>query len=215
MVNVPNVPGVPPLPSYSGQVFGLLTSDIVGIIGGLFVSQWGIFFNGIPVLSTADNFVSFDFKQDFALSDYPVEGALGGLANPLSIGGSSGFQTYNKVALPADIRVRASCGGSEAKRQAFLATCAAIAANTFLYDVVTPERIFLNYNFSHWDFRRQANQGNGLVSVDLWLTEIRTSFTATFTSTSQPGEAGGQALGAVQPEAPSDVVLQGPGGGFF
>lgn len=215
MPNVPNVPGVPPLPSYSTQVFGLLTSDLVGIVGGLFVSQWGIFLNGIPVLSTADNFVSLDFKQDFAISDYPVEGAIGGLANPLSIGGSSGFQTYNKVALPADIRIRASCGGSEAKRQAFLATCAVIVPNTFLYDVVTPERIYLNYVFSHMDVRRQAGQGAGLVTVDLWLTEVRTSFTATFLNTAQPGIAGAQALGAVQPQAPSDVALQGAGGGFF
>lgn len=186
------MPGVPPLASYGSGIFPFLTNDLIGNVAALFESQWGIFLNGIPVLIAADNMVSFEHRQDHAISDYPVE--------------NGGFQSYNKVGLPQEVRVRMSCGGSEIDRQAFLASIDLVMNNTFLYDVVTPEKVYLDYNFSHRDLRRTASSGAGLLTVDLWLTEIRVSSTATFTSTSQPGEAGGQALGNVQPAAPSEAV---------
>lgn len=194
MPDIPNVPGVPALSSYSIGNFTLLTSDLIGtIVAGLVPGQWGIFLNGVPVLALADNFAAFEFRRDFSVPDYPVE--LGA------------FQSYNKVQLPADLRVRVSCGGSEERRQAFLASLDLAMANTFLFDVLTPEKAYLNYNFVHMDFRRDNLHGAGLITVELWLTEIRQSTATLFTTTQQPAEAGTAGLGNVQAQPPAiDLV---------
>lgn len=185
MPNIPNVPGVPSLTSYLASAVTLLVADTIGLISSiLFGPQWGIFLNGVPVL-VADSTVSFEFRQDFPISDYPTE--------------QGGFQSYNKVQLPADIRMRVAAGGSEFKRQAFLDSIDRVINTTDLYDVVTPEKVYLSYCFTHRDFRRSATNGVGLIIVDLWLTEVRVSSAATFTNTQQPGNAGAQALGNVQP----------------
>lgn len=189
MANVPHVPGVPALPSYSSGVISLLTRDLVSLLLGGIGIQWGIFRSGIPVIF-ADSTVSFELKQDFPISDYPVE--------------DGGFQSYDKVQLPTDIRIRMATGGSVARRQAFLATIEAVMNTTDLYDVLTPETVYLGYNFVHRDFRRTAQNGLGLIVVDLWLTEVRVTSTATFTNTKQPGDAGSQSIGHVQPQVIGD-----------
>lgn len=185
MPNVPNVPGVPALLSYSPFSVVLLVQDVARAVLGPFVTRWGIFLNGVPVLA-ADNQISFEYLQDFPISDYPVE--------------KGGFQSYNKVQLPGDIRVSFSAGGSEENRQAFLASVDAVMNTISLYDVVTPEKIFLGYNFTHRNFRRTAQRGVGLIVVELRLTEVRPVVTTTFTSTQQPGIAGRQGAGAVEPQ---------------
>lgn len=196
MPNVPRVPGVPMLRSYSAASIILIAGDLLRALTGLATTRWGIFRNGVPVL-VADNVVSFEFKQEFSLSDYPVE--------------QGGFQSYNKVQIPSEIRVRVSAGGSDANRQAFLASIADVINTTDLYDVVTPETVYIGYNFSHRDFRREAREGLGLITVDLWLTEIRQTATATFTSTQQPGVAGRQANGNVQAVTPATAVSEAVG----
>lgn len=201
MAAVPNVPGVPSLRAYSISSTVLLVSDAVRALLGPFATRWGIFRNGIPVI-ISDNAISFELKQDFPISDYPVE--------------AGGFQSYNKVQLPGDIRMRFSAGGSELNRQVFLASIDAVIRTTDLYDVVTPEKVFLDYCFSHRDWQRNAKNGVGLIVVDLWLTEIRETATSTYTNTQQPGVAGQQSGGLVQPQTPSDQTLAAVGnGGFF
>lgn len=196
MPAVPNVLGVPRLSSYSIGDAVLLVAD--GILASLFSSSpsWGIFRNGLPVIDS-DSTVSFELKQDFPISDYPVE--------------KGGFQSYNKVQLPTDIRVSVAGGGSDASRQVFLASIDAVMNTTDVYDVVTPEKVYTGYNFSHRDFRRTAHNGVGLITVDLWLIEIRATATANFQSTQQPGVAGQQGLGNVQPETTTGLSLSLPG----
>lgn len=194
MPNVPNVPGVPPLSSYIPNSIALLTQDLISFLIGGTAQQWGIFLDGESVIA-ADNTISFEYKQDFPVSDYRVE--------------QGGFQSYDKVQLPGDIRMRFSCGGSVSDRQDFLASIDAVMNTTDLYDVLTPEEVYLSYNFVHRDInKRTASNGVGLVVVDLWLTEIRESSTATFSNTQQPGDAGKQNTGNVQPQAPSTAVQQ-------
>ncbi len=191
MPNVPNAPGVPPLSSYGASNVALLIADVIASIGGQAGTQWGIFLNGAPIID-GDSVVSFDFKQDFPVSDYPVE--------------KGGFQSYDKVQLPADIRVRYSAGGSIANRQVFLDSIEAVMNTVDLYDIVTPEITYLGYNFTHRDFRRTAANGVGLIVVDLWLTEIRVTSTATFINTQQPGEAGQQNGGNVQGQETGSII---------
>lgn len=192
MPNVPKVPGVPNLASYAAGTIALMIEDAIGsLVFGNSASVWGVYQDGLPVIDH-DSFVAFDFRQDFSILDYPVE--------------DGGFQSYNKVQLPPEIRVRVSCGGPISRRQAFLASIDAVMSTTELYDVVTPETVYLGYNFSHRDFRRAGDQHNGLIVVDLWLTRIRETSSATFTNTQQPPAAGQQNTGNVQPQTPNDRI---------
>jgi hypothetical protein len=195
MPNVPNVPGVPPLLSYSANPIALLLQDAVAALLGLFAPpQWGIFSNGFPVI-VADNQISFDYKQDFPISTYPVE--------------QGQFQTYDRVQLPSEIRCRFSAGGNVTNRQNFLQSIDAVMnSGITLYDVVTPEETYLGYTFNHRDFSRTAESGVGLIVVDLWLTEVIETATAQFQNTQQPGNAGQQASGNVTPQAPSSSIQQ-------
>jgi hypothetical protein len=186
MPDVPQVPGVPDLLSYAGGVGGalvLLTQDVLSLFG---IQIWGIFFEGIPLPALFfDNMLSFSYKQDFPISTYPVE--------------QGGFQTYDKVRLPGEVRCRFSTGGSVAERQLFIFSIDAAMTTTQLYDIVTPEKVFLGYNFTHRDYDRTAESA-GLVIVDIWLTEVVTTSSSLFQSTQVPGIAGQSGQGIVSPQ---------------
>jgi hypothetical protein len=195
MPNVPNVPGVPALASYAENAVELLFQDAEAALLGLFAPpQWGIFLDGQPVI-VADNQISFDYKQDWPISTYPVE--------------QGQFQTYDRVQLPAEIRCRFSAGRSVTNRQDFLQSIETVMnSGTALYDVVTPEQTYLGYTFNHRDFSRTADSGVGLIVVDLWLTEVIQTATAQYQNTQQPGSAGTQASGTATPTTPSSGILQ-------
>lgn len=186
---VPNLPGVPALTSFAPiSSLSVLASDAVSALINFLFPQWGIFLFGIPVLFY-DSQVSFEYRQDWPISNYPVE--------------QGGFQSYDKARLPSEIRIRLSAGGSVFNRQAFLATIDAVMNTTDLYDVVTPEQVFLSYNFTHRDLVRTADQGVGLIVVDLWLTEVIETSTALFQNTQAPGQAGQFGAGQSSPTPPT------------
>lgn len=135
MANVPNVPGVPALNSYSTNNIELLTADAAIVISA-FLPVWGIYYNGFPVIWPATvassvigsvlapigqvasllgipnllpvfaSTIEFDFDQEWTIGDYPVE--------------QGSFQSYDKVQLPFECRVRMACGGPTSQRAAFL-----------------------------------------------------------------------------------------------
>lgn len=173
-----SIPGLPSLSSGAANLFVtqlvLLTADaILGLLG--FQQQWGIFSNGAPVVE-ADNVVSFDFRQDFSISNYPVE--------------QGSFASYNKVQHPQEMKFRFSTGGSNASRQAFINSIQAVIADTNLYDVVTPDAAYTNLNFTHWDYSRSADRGNGLLVIDVWCEEVRPASLATSTTTAAAATTG-------------------------
>jgi hypothetical protein len=188
MVDIPNVPGVPPLPSYSPNDIVLLAVDVIGAILGLFGSEWGIFLDGEQAFDY-QSIVDFDYKQDWPTSDYPVE--------------DGGFQSYDKVELPFDVRVRVASGGTEAERESLLSSVRAAAGTLDLFDVVTPEQTYSSCNITHVDFKRTSSNGVGLILIDIWFTEIRITSTSTFTQTQQPGNAGQVNTGNVNGQAPA------------
>lgn len=158
MVVVPNVPGVPPLlNAVFAQLPILLTADSVD--QGQFSRRWGVFKGGQPVV-TFDSFLSIDYRQGWTIADFPLE--------------QGAFQSYDKVSLPFDVRVKFSAGGSIDNREALLHSVAAIAGTLDLYDVVTPEITYTSVNVQHYDYRRTATNGNGLITIELWLLEVRT-----------------------------------------
>lgn len=194
MPNVPNVPGVPPLSSYAPNNIALLFADVTFALSSLFGSQWGIFdASGLQAFNY-QSIVDFDYKQDWPTSDYPIE--------------EGGFQSYDKVELPFDVKVRVVSGGSEGERQALLDSVHAAAGTLDLFTVVTPEKTYASCNISHIDYKRSAASGVGMIMIDIWFIEIRESATANFTTTQSPANAGQVNTGNVSPQEPSGEITR-------
>jgi hypothetical protein len=184
--DVPDVPGVPPLlrnPLSPSVLPKLITGDVVGLISGLFKPQWGVY-KGDQAVVVADTVTSMEYKQDWTISDYPVE--------------NGGFASYDKVALPFDARVRFAMGGSVSDREAMLESIEDIAGSLELFDIVTPERVYSNVNVTHYAYSRSATNGVGLLQVDIFLVEVRETGTAELSNTQDPSGAGTVNDGTVQ-----------------
>lgn len=170
--NIPIALGVPPLlrsPLAPIIEFALMVADTIILLGGsVYAPQWGVFQAGFPVI-TADSVISMEYKQDWALATYPVE--------------QGAFESYDKVSQPFDTRVRFSMGGSLFDRQQFLESIEAIAGTLDLYDVLTPERLYRSVNITHYDYKRTARNGVGLLQVDIHLTEVRVTAAPAFSNT--------------------------------
>lgn len=130
-------------------------------------AQWGIFKDGKTVIQ-ADSVAEFGIKKDWTISDYPVE--------------DGGFQSYNKVYVPFDARIKFTAGGSRENRAALIEAIDAIAGDLLTYDVAMPEQIYPSVNVVHYDIRRRADNGLGLLIVDVYLQEIRKTATAEFST---------------------------------
>lgn len=192
MPNVPNVPGVPALASYAAQTIALIFSDVVSALGIFGSPGWDVQLNGVSVLDF-DSVVSFSFKQDSPVSDYPVE--------------DGGFQSYDKVQLPAEIRLSVAAGGSVARRASFLQSINDEFNTVDLYDIVTPEEVYASFNFTRREVRtRESDRGVGLIIVELTFTQIRVTTTTTFSNTQQPGYGSDQNIGSVQPQQSSSFI---------
>jgi hypothetical protein len=189
MADIPDVPGVPNLSSYSANPVVLLFADAISSLLGFFggpQSGWGIFLNGAQAFPY-NSVVDFDYKQDYTIADEPIE--------------QGSFVSYDKVQHPFDVRVRVASGPSESDRQALLVSARAAAADLNLYTVITPEDIYDSCNITHIDWKRSAENGVGVIVVDFWFQEIRQSATSTLSNTQSPTSAGQQSTGNVSPVA--------------
>ncbi|WP_342111640.1 hypothetical protein [Methylobacterium sp. SI9] len=180
LVSVPDVDGVPDVLFAAGAGVGIALAAAddpaaLSFFSGGLAPQWGLFQGGGSVID-ADCIAAFDHKREWVIADYPVE--------------RGAFESYDKVALPFDVRLIYCAGGSEANRAALLASVAAIAGNLQLYDAVTPEKVFPNVNIVHYDFARTAQRGVGLLTVAIWCREVREVVSSTGGS-STPSATGG------------------------
>jgi Dit-like tail protein len=194
--NVPMVPGVPPLPTPPGFVPPppppLLTQDAEGLaLPSADEAQWGLYHqNGGPVI-TADCVVSFEYRQDWMVSDYPLE--------------QGSFESYNRVLVPYDVRVRYASGASDADRAALLQAVDAAANSLEIFDVFTPENLYKSVSIQHYDYRRQARNGVGLLVIDVWCVQVRLLAATSFSQTAAPSGATAVDKGAVQTTAPTQA----------
>jgi hypothetical protein len=201
----------------------LLLADASDIVLGILLQPtWGVYLNGSPVIQPASvlgqvvqaqlapiqaiagllgatnilpvtaSTVRFQYAQEWPISNYPQE--------------QGAFQSYDKVTLPFDVKLRVAAGGSQSNRQAFIQTCLSIANSLALFDVVTPEMVFTSVNCTHVDWDREAERGATLISIDLWFQQIAVQAAASFSNTQQPGNAGQQSIGSVQPQTPNTQV---------
>jgi hypothetical protein len=161
VVNVPNLPGVPSLNfNFSILPPTLLTSDALNA-GSLFQNRWGVFNSSGQGVIIFDTFLSIDFRKGWVLADFPLE--------------QGAFQSYDKVQTPFDVRVKFASGGTLTNREQLLQSVDHIAGDLNLYTVVTPEAVYNSVNVQHYDYRRTNTNGNGLITVEMWLLEIRSA----------------------------------------
>ena len=224
----------------------LLLADAEDLtLGSLLAPQWGIYYQGLPVIFPATvasqvvtgalggfaalpgaqqaaaalglnivpvtaSMIDFEYKQDWPISNYPQE--------------QGAFQSYDKVTLPFDVRLKLACGGGTATRAAFLTTVYAIAggiapnsplnilgsagsqSNTALFNIVTPERAYTSCSCTHVDFSRSAKNGVTLIVVDMWFQQISVTSASSFSNTQNPANAGQVGIGNQQPQIPSSSV---------
>lgn len=195
---VPNVPGVPPVYRSVANIINtgtVLFQDVLTAISFFTQQQsWGIYLDGIPVITAdtvADNVVSQDFKQSYTVANYPVE--------------PGSFETYDKVTMPFEVRMRFSVGGSDLDRQSLLDTIDAIAGDLNLYDFVSPEATYSSVNITHYDYSRKGQAGAGLLVIDVWGVQVRTDATAQFSSSTDNQPSTGAGSISIKPiSSPSD-----------
>lgn len=184
--DVPIAPGVPPvlrLLDQQEQPEPQLQSDSKEI-DRLAASQWGIFTQGGRPIVNADNVASIEDGVEYRIADYPLE--------------EGGFESYNKVATPREIRVSMSKGGTISDRQQFLATLTSLQSDLELYNVVTPEQTFTDMNIT--GVRKSRNKDNGatMLTVEVMLQEVRVTATAEVSASKEPAGADDVNDGSVQ-----------------
>jgi hypothetical protein len=165
----------------------LLTSDFEILFGSnQFV--WGIYDSDTnqPVL-ISDNTVSFGYKQEYKISDYPIQKGT--------------FANYNKVELPFIATIRMSVGGSLLDRAKFLDELVTLGTSTQLFNVITPEHVYLNANIIDYDYQRTTINGAGMIVADIKLMEIRLTAQATFNNTQSTTDKSSVDGGQVAPSA--------------
>lgn len=157
MPNVPNAPGVPALVNNDPPPAPTLEGDNVSDFSTA-SNRWGIYRNGVSVIDF-DTVLSTDYRIDWAIADFPLEGGK--------------FESYDKVDLPFNARVRFASGGSEEKRRALINSVRAIAGDLEFYQVNTPDDVYASCNVQHFDYRRTSTNGAGMIIIEVWLQEIR------------------------------------------
>ena len=86
--------------------------------------------------------------------------------------------------MPYDFKTTLAKGGTSAERSDFLSAAAALVNSLDLYSAVTPEAVYLNANAVHYGYRRTSIRGTTVLSVDIYMEEVRETAAATFTNTS-------------------------------
>jgi hypothetical protein len=200
LIDFPDVPIAPGVPDIRRSVIGIgsvtgilgavLGADAFGLLDGVMGPQWGLYDKQGGVMIVPDSVVAFEYRGEQRISKYPVE--------------AGSFSSYNKVAMPYDIRVIMACGGQGSMtREAFLTQLEMLKETTEVYDLATPDFTYQNVNLVRFDYRRQSTNGVTLLLADVQFEEVRQTAVATYTTTAQPQGAGVTSIGAVQPGTPN------------
>lgn len=188
--DIPMLPGVPAIPrSPKVPTPAPTTVPPAQIPTNYFGNPWGFVFNNGLVPLTPDSFIDFEYREERKIPNYPIEGG--------------GFQSYNKVALPFDVRVTVSCNGNGAMtKENFLNTIEELINSLALINVITPNKTYESCNLIHVDYRREAKQGVSLIVAQLWFQQVRV-VQAAIPVTTQPSGATPQNNGQVSPVPPT------------
>jgi len=175
MRDILNPPGVPVLADSGPEV----QADIA--------QQWGLYDqSGLPAV-IADNVQSLEVTLDAQISDFPVE--------------NGGFASYNKVIRPFDIRLAMTRGGSVEDRQSFIQQVQEAWQSLDLFNVVTPEVVYLDVNVVGVRRLVESDRGVGLMMLEVMLRKVRQTGRLAFTNTAEAASAGANNNGPVQTQS--------------
>lgn len=226
--NVPQLPGVPALARGNNAKFAGAALNIVGQLLplDLFGTTWGIvksnsapttsatkanFFQNLfagassklatkgTVLLRPDSFIDFEYRKDQKIPTYPMQ--------------DGAFQSYNKVALPFDIRLTVTCSGNgKMKKGPFLEAVNNLLNGLDLVDIVTPDATYKSCNLIHVDYRRDATNGATIIIAQLWFQWVRIVSKST-TNTAAPSGTPSTPLGQVSPVSSIGGAIKVPTNG--
>ncbi|MCM1513235.1 MAG: hypothetical protein NC112_09050 [Oxalobacter formigenes] len=133
----------------STRVLNTTIGDIIG--GGK--SQ------NVPVVEI-DSMVMLDARSDTQVSDYRLE--------------MGGYASYNKVPQPEQINVVMTRGGRLADRTAFIEWLDKNVAETSVYNIVTPEKVFKDVTLESYEVLRESQRGGAsLIEARCVFRQIR------------------------------------------
>lgn len=200
--NVPIAPGVPPLLRQVGAIQNnvvLLVNDARIVFNHFQGPKWGLFDQNRQQVIVADSVIDVAYRQETRISTAPQE--------------NGAFLAYNKVGTPFDARITFAKGGTEQERQDFLTQIALAQQALTLYVLVTPTINYRDVNVIHYDYRRSITHGTQLLTVDVWLEQVRMIDGPAFSHTESPAGAASFSLGQVEPGLPtSEQSAALPGG---
>lgn len=159
-MSFPFLPGVPPLlTKYLPAVVTLAAGPIANLLQ-INAPQWGVYDEtGKQQVLTPDTFLGIEYINSHRISDYPME--------------KGSFASYNTVQDPFSARVKMAVGGTETDRSSFLKDVDALANSLDLYTLVTPEKTYTKVSIERYDYRRETNNGAGMLVVSIHFVEIR------------------------------------------
>ncbi len=201
--DVPNLPGVPQLarnPFSAPTIIAVSANVLTALFGNLLSPElWSIQDSSGNDVIVPDNFLEFEHRPRWRVSDFPVQGTA---TTPTA------FANYNKVKLPAEWRVRISKSGTLADRQALLTALDAAANNVALYSIITPERTYKNVDIQYYDVVREGGEGAYfLTHIDIYFIEVvpvQAQYSTTTLSNAQNSSA--QPISAAGTIAPQQVT---------
>lgn len=177
--------------------YAIVTAGSTATAGGFMAAvagQIGGVSGGTPVL-TPDSVLSLEWHGEERVSDYPVQNGQ--------------FVSFNKVAVPFDLRMVVTCQGlnylQEAlssvtqvldqalgqlglafgqpmSRDAFLKQLDAMLDSTDLYNIVTPDKVYPNVNLVAYNHAKKSDEGGTLIIAELMFREVRESISANYSN---------------------------------
>ena len=187
---LPGVPAIPRSPNVSTPNISNVTPNSIPVNN--YGVQWGFVGATGQSIITPDSFIDFEYREERKIPTYPIEGGS--------------FASYNKVAMPFDVRVTISCNGKGAlTKENFLSTIEQLMNSLTLINVITPNFTYQNCNLVHVDYRREAKQGVSLIIAQLWFQQVIIAQQATPTTT-EPSGASTYINGQVSPLNPPVVI---------
>jgi hypothetical protein len=172
--NVPNLPGVPQIPRQPGVVIPAIIAFTGAPLSNILqsateqVEAWGVFDSNGNQVVAPDSVVDFGNSNSWDVANFPVQ--------------AGSFAAYNKVVVPFEAMVRMTKGGSVSDRATFLQQIAAIAGDTNLYTIMTPEQAYPDVNVTRYENQRRGAAGAYFLDVDVYFIQI-IQVAAQYTST--------------------------------
>lgn len=121
--------------------------------------NWSIYDAGGNVAVPFDTFFACTVKQENKVAQNPVE--------------KGGFVDYNKSGSPINLGVVLGKTGSGGELAAMLDALDRLVSGTELVSIVTPEKTFLDFTLSGYDYDRKTENGIDRLLASLTFEEVR------------------------------------------